>query len=359
MRLLDLISEYFLNEAGTYDNLDDLGKETADEIMKALGLSKDNIVKHAHDRRTDRDRIVVKSDEPRAKVFADLAKLGYKRERAIAGSTPGGYVAPNGVQIIHKPYSKSNSRGTAGLGNEMVFVSTINNLLAEKSPMDVVLRGDNKSTTIKGVTEVVHIGKEGEKQGWKGDAKLVTSNGSTNVSIKEDGKYRWESVIKRYREVFEAVMRKGMAGELPGLELKPDPDFINVLMMWDPDKNKPYGRIIVTDHPQLMDDFEDMAFGPDKAVLAQRSFTEEDFRVEGDSIVVDCTEVAESLDDFTEDHAPVLEFERNSSKASKNPDKDPNDIYGRGVGMRTTPYKHAKGGPRANQFIITYEDLMK
>lgn len=353
MKLLNLISEYFLNEAGTYEDLSPTAQEVAQEIMKALGLSKDEIGKHT------RNRIIVKSDRPRQEVFADLVNMGFERKKAIPGSTPGGFEAPNGIQIIHKPLSKSASRGNAGLDNEMVFVNGINNLLAQKSPMDVVLKGDNKSITIKDVTEVIHIGKEGEKQGWKGDAKLVQKNGSTNVSIKKDGKYRWESVIERYRDVFEAVMRKGMAGELEGLELKPSPDFVNVLMMWDPNKQKPYGRIIVTDHPTLMNDFEGMAFGPDEAVVAQRTFIERDISLEGTSIVVTCSKVADTLDDFDEGDVPVLEFERNASKASKNPNKDPNDIYGRGIGMRTTPYKHAKGGPRANQFIISYEDLMK
>ena len=359
MKLLDLITELFLTEAGTYDNLDDLGRETADEIMKAMGLSKDHIAKHAHDRKTDRDRIIVKSDEPRSKVFAALAKLGYKREQAIAGSTPGGYIAPNGVQVIHKPFDVSKSRGNAGVDTEMVFVNGINNFLKEKGPLDVVLTDGNKSVTVPKVSEVLHIGKEGESKGWKGDARLISKSGDKNVSIKEDGKYRWESVMKRYKEVFEAVMRKGMAGELPNLELKPSPTHINLLMMWDTEKDKSYGRIIVTDHPRLEADFEDMAFGPDKAIIAQRTFTEEDFTLQGDKVVVDCSRVAENLDDLDEGDAPVLEFERNASKASKNKDKDPNDIYGRGIGMRTTPYKYAKGGPRANQYIISYEELMK
>lgn len=352
--LLDLIAEHFLEEAnGPYEELSPAAQEVAQEIMKALGLSKDEIGKHA------RNRIIVKSDRPREEVFADLAKMGFERKRAITGSTPGGFEAENGIQIIHKPLSKSASRGNAGLDNEMRFVDGINNILKENGPLDVILQGDNKSITIPQVSEVLHIGKEGEKKGWKGDAKLVAKGKDVNVSIKKDGKYRWESVIERYRDVFEAVMRKGMAGELPGLELKPEPELVNVLMMWDPAKEKPYGRIIVTDHPQLEDDFEGMAFGPDNAVVAQRTFIETDFNLAGNKIIVDCSKVAETLDDFDENDAPVLEFERNASKASKNPDKDPNDIYGRGIGMRTTPYKHAKGGARANQYIISYDDLMK
>ena len=354
MNLLNLIAEYFLDEAtGTYEELSTDAKEVAQEIMKALSLSKEEIGKHA------RNRIIVKSDKPRAEIFSSLAKMGFERATNVVGSHPGGFRTPNGIEIIHKPISKGISRGNAGLDNEMEFVEGINNLLAQEGPLDVILKGSNKETTIKGVTEVVHIGKEGESKGWKGDAKLITSSGSTHISIKKDGKYRWESVIKRYRDVFEAVMRKGMEGKLPGLELKPEPEFPNVLMMWDPSKGKPYGRIIITDHPQLQDDFEGMAFGPDEAIVVQRTFTEKDFSLSGKAIQVQCSAVAETLDDFEEGDIPVLEFERNASKASKDPNKDPKDIYGRGIGMRTTPYKHAKGGEKSNQYIISYEDLTK
>lgn len=356
MKLLDLISEYFLNEVGgPYEQLSSVAKEVAQDIMKALDLSKEEIGKHA------RNRIIVRSDKPRAEIFKALEDMGFERDPDIVGSNPGGFRTENGIEIIHKPFSAEKSVGNAGIGNEMAFIDGIKSFLEQKRPLDVVLKGKNKSTTIKGVTEVVHIGKEGESKGWKGDARLIAGGKEVNISIKLDGGYRWESVIKRYRDVFETVLKKGLAGEIPNLELRPSTEKKNLLLMMNPNNNKAYGRIFITGHPDLEKDsssIHDMAFGPDNAIIVQRSFTEGDFSLSGNTLTVTCSKVLETVDDFEDDDFPVIEFERNASKASK-ADKDPNDVYGRGIVMRTRPAGQAKGTDKANYLYLDYNDVMK
>ena len=355
MKLLNLIAEHFLQEVGgPYEQLSAQAKEVAEDIMKALGLSKEEIGKHT------RNRIIVRSDKPRAEIFRALEDMGFERDPDIVGSNPGGFRAESGIEIIHKPLSDEKNVGNAGTGNELVFVDEIKKFLDQKRPLDVVLKGKNKSATFKGVTDVVHIGKEGESKGWKGDARLIANGKEVNVSIKLDGGYRWESVIKRYRDVFETVLKKGLAGEIPDLELRPSTKKKNLLLMMNPNNDKAYGRIFVTGHPDLAKgskSIEDMAFGPDEAIIAQRSFMESDFSLSGNTLTVACSKVFETVDDFDDDDFPVIEFERNASKASKS-DKDPNDVYGRGIVMRTRPAGQAKGGAKANYLYLDYKDVM-
>jgi len=339
--LLDLIAEHFLNEAKhPYEYLSATAKETAQDIMKALKIPKEEIGG------ATKNRVIVLSDKPRAEVFSSLEKMGYKRYEGTTyiGSSGGGFVSPTGVEIIHKSLAQSKTGG-AGIENEQIAYEQIDKAFVSANPLTIVFKGKNKSITYNKVTSVTHIGKEGESKGWKGDIALHTEEGAKHISIKKDGGYRWESVVKRFRTTYETFMNKAVAGEIPNLELIPHKDNPRLLIMTSP-SGKPYGRIFIKNHPDLepgSDTIYQMAFGPDHADIVQRTFTEGDFELKGNVLTITCTKVLEDENDLDPDDLPVIEFERNASKATKL-----DGIYQRGILMRTRPAGQAKGTSRAN-----------
>ena len=351
MMLLDLIAEHFIREAKKeLDYLSDTAKETAAELMAGLGIPKEELKAY------NKNRIIILSDKPRTEIFSQLEKLGYERidTTKFVGSSGGGYVAPNGVEIIHKPLGQSKTGG-AGVANENIVVDKVKDALVEQPNLTIIFKGKNKDLTYKDVTGIDHIGKEGESKGWKGDIKLITKDGEKHISIKKDGGYRWESVMKRFRPTFEAFMTKAMASEIDKLQLVPNEDNPKLLQMMDND-GRPYGRVFIENHPDLAsgsDTIYSMAFGPDHADIVQKTFTDSDFNLKGDTLVITASKNMTDISDFDEGDFPIVEFERNASKATK-----VEGMYGRGIVMRTRPIGQVTDGARANYLYLDYKDIM-
>lgn len=351
MMLLDLISEYFLGEAKKeFDYLSKEAQVVASTIMAGLGIPKEEIKAY------NKNRIIILSDRPRSEVFSELEKLGLTKidPSIFVGSSGGGYETEEGIQVIHKPLGQSKTGG-AGVDNEDIVVDKVKQALEEQPNLTVIFKGKNKDLTYKNVTGIEHIGKEGESKGWKGDIRLLTKDGEKHVSIKKDGGYRWESVMKRFRPTFEAFMKKAMAGEIKDLQLVPGEDNPKLLQMLDPN-GRAYGRVFIQNHPELASGssvIADMAFGPDHADIAQKTFTDGDFSLKGDVFAINTTKVMTDIKDFEEGDFPIVEFERNASKATK-----VEGMYGRGIVMRTRPIGQVKDGGRANYLYLDYKDIM-
>jgi len=355
--LENLISEVLgedikLDEAKKpYENLSNTAKETAEDIMKALNLTKDNI------KSSSKDRIIVLSDIPRSEVFKALEKLGYKKDTNIPGSSAGGYISPNGTQIISKSESLTKVGG-AGIENENIFVDNINRCIdkSDNNEITVIITGGSKTLTYKRVTKAKNIGKEGESKGWKGDALLDTTSGTKSISIKKDGPFRWESAMGRYKDLYDTFMEKAFNKKIPNLELTPDPENPKVLQMMNPKTNTPYGRIFITDVPSLNDQLEDLVFGKDKAIVIQKTFTDNDFMFNADKdiLTVNVTKIITSVDEIEENDKPVLEFERNASKATQT-----SGYRGRGIILRISPQERmTSASSRANNLKLTYNQAV-
>lgn len=322
-------------------------QEVGREIMSKLNLPEDEIASHS------KNRIIVLTDKPRKEVFSSLGDLGYERDPIIRGSSGGGYVTPNGIEIIHKPKTLTQLGG-AGVGNETFIYDKIKDALESSSPLDITFNSDKGPTLeYKNVTDVNHVGKEGEKLGWKGDISLETGSGLDFISIKEDGPYRWASVMGRYKEFYQKFITKAYKGDYPFLKLTPLESNPRVLQMMNPENDKPYGRIFILNHPQVEEDTYDMAFGQDHAQIVQRSFIDSDFKLDGDKLIIKCSRTMKSLKDFTDDDLPIIEFERNASKATAT-----EGPFNRGIVVRTGPKKRMKAATsRANNLILSYDEL--
>jgi len=313
-----------------------LGKE----LIKKLGLEDDEIKAHA------KNRIIVYTDRPRQEVFNSLKDLGYEKD-LIKGSSAGGFKTPEGIEIIHKAQT---SVGDAGLDNEDIVVRKIKERAELEGQMTVTFKGSNKSLEYKGVTGALGVGREsgGNK---KADIKLVTSTGDKGISIKKDGPFRWSSAMKTHGNIFHKIMGDAYEGKRDDLKLIPDKENPRVLIMMNPKNNLPYGRIHVINAPGL--DFETMAFGSDKVSVVQRTFEDDDFNFENGVLTITATKVYDKVDDFDDDDQPIIQFERNASKATKT------DGYtGRGITIRTVPVSVKKKiTSRANYLTIDYNDL--
>jgi hypothetical protein len=331
-----------------YESLSPKAKETAAEIIKALNLTTDNIKAHSS------NRIIILTDIPRSKIFQQLEELGYIRDITIPGSSAGGFRAPNSVEIIEKSKSLT-AVGGAGVENENIFTNNINKYASEDDPITVIIYPkEGETLKYENVIGARHVGKEGEKLGYKGDSVIITNRDSFPISIKKDGPFRWESAMTRYAYLYDKFMSKAYNDEIPNLKLLPDPLNPKVLQMINPDNNKPYGRIYVTDAPELENQLPELVFGKDKAMVVQKTFTDSDFRFQDDILTISSTKNIISLDDLKEKDLPVIEFERNASKATKL------DGYrGRGIVLRISPKGNMPGETsKANNLTLTYDQTM-
>tara|TARA_B100001778_G_C18554463_1_gene614602 strand:- start:321 stop:1433 length:1113 start_codon:yes stop_codon:yes gene_type:complete len=310
------------------------------ELIKKLGLEDDEIKAHA------KNRIIVYTDRPRQEVFNSLKDLGYEKD-LIRGSSAGGFKTPEGIEIIHKAQT---SVGDAGLDNEDIVVRKIKERAELEGQITVIFKGSNKSLEYKGVTGAVGVGREsgGNK---KADIKLLTSGGDKGISIKKDGPFRWSSAMKTHGDIFHKVMGDAYKGKRKDLKLIPDKENPRVLVMMNPKNNLPYGRIHVINAPGL--DFETMAFGSDKVSVVQRTFEDDDFKFDKGVLTITSTKVYIEVSDFDDDDKPIIQFERNASKASQR-----DGYIGRGITIRTVPISvKNKVTSRANNLTIDYNDL--
>jgi hypothetical protein len=357
-----LILENELNKLGTtidlnevkkdFSNLSSEAQKVGSFLMKKLNLPQDEIKSH------NKNRIIILTNTPRQEIFKNLEKLNYTKNQNIPGSSAGGYVSPEGVEVIHK--SKSLTQvGGAGVENENIFVNTINNYIDESTSNKINIKlipSSGKTITLKNITEAIHVGKEGEKKGWKGDAILKGSK-NYSISLKKEGPFRWASVMGDFKDFYLNFLEKASQKQIPNLTLKPDPENPKVLQMWNPTNKKPYGRIFITDVPLLKNSeyLNKQIFGNDESIIVQQSFSPDDFvfDTKTNTLNINIFKLITSLEEIDSNELPVLEFERNASKATSI-----KGLTGRGIILRLSPIERMlKASDKANNLILKYKDI--
>jgi len=323
-----------------FEYLSPEAQKLAKELIQKLGLEDDEIKAHS------KNRIIVYTDRKRQEVFKSLTDLGYQKD-TITGSSAGGFRTPEGIEIIHK---SQTSVGDAGLDNEDIVVRKIKERVDLEGPIKVIFKGTNKSLTYDSVIGSEGVGRDtGDNK--KADILVNTSGGQKPISIKKDGSFRWSSAMRSHGDLFHKIMGDAYNGKRDDLKLVPDDDNPRLLKMVNPKNDLPYGRIHVINAPGL--DFESMAFGSDKAAVVQRTFEDDDFKFDNGVLTVVCSKVYNQVSDFDAEDQPIIQFERNASKATKT------DGYtGRGITIRTVPISiKNKATNRANNLTIDYKDL--
>jgi hypothetical protein len=326
-----------------YEFLSSEAKKVADNIKQQLNLPDNEIMAHS------KNRIIVFTDRSRQDIFNELESLGYERDATIKGSSGGGFKTENGIEIIHKNIT---GMGSSGLENEDIFIDQINGIASKENPITIkIIPSKGPTLTYSNIVGAKGVGKEGESKGWKADAHLIdSSNKIYPISIKKDGGFRWSSAMKTHGDILLKILEKAEKGEIPNLELKPDESNPRVLNMVNSENNKNYGRVYIKNAPGL--DIKELAFGIDNADVVQRTFSLKDFTLEDDTLEITSTKNYKEESDFTPEDLPILQLERNASKATQL-----SGLTGRGITIRTVPISSISGGPRANTLIIDYNDL--
>jgi len=337
--------EFKLNERKhPFEYLNSTAQEVGKELIKQLNLEDSEIVAHS------KNRIIIFTDRKRQDIFKELANLGYEKG-TIRGSSGGGFRTLEGVEIIHKNIT---SPGNAGLDNEYIVVSKINEYIAEVGELTVIIKalGNGVEVKYEGITGAKDVGKAtGDNK--KADILLLTKGADLPISIKKDGQFRWSSAMRTHGDVFHKVIGGAFKGERDDLKLIPDEDNPRVLRMMNPKNNLPYGRVFVTNVPGV--GLKEMAFGSDNSKIIQRTFSDSDFSIEGNTLTIKATNLYLNVEDFEDKDQPIIQFERNSSKATS---QDPEKYTGRGITIRTVPISVIpKPGSKANTLTVDWNDI--
>lgn len=343
-RDIAILKEIFnvgLYEALSYDNLSPEAQEQAKAISGEFNIPLEDI--KAYGTRSN-NRIVVYADVNRRKFFEELEEFGFERDTSIKGSSQGG-VRKGDVEVIHKPKTVQKFGG-AGKENESIFIDTLNSLIAETdTPVDITITDGTRKVRVENIDKVEDASARGAKEYSKSDADLLAAGEvRLGVSIKKDGAIRWESLKTRFREVYNIFIEKAVNGQIPDLMLASREDAEDKYYMQNAE-GKNYSRVFIKDFPKDFD--EEIVFGKDKVVVAERDFSSSDFSKNGDEIIIRVTNLYENLDQIAEDgKLPIMAFAHHVGKKY-------------GIEMRAFMEKALpQEGGKANTLTISYNDLM-
>lgn len=278
-----------------------------------------------------------KSDKPEEKsnLIGAFRNATNARNIRIIGQLNGQETAISISAIYKSSNLGGQGAGGAGVSNEKELVDAINSFIEqnENNPIDVkFIDKDNKEIFISGVKKASGMGTTGSKIGLKGDVSLTTSDGEQNISVKKDGPYWWSSERKNFNNLLSKFIDGGQKGEIPKLEIKPNPLQPKVLDMLDPEDGRRYGRVFILNYPGIEENLENITFGPDKAKIVQRSFSSTDYSFEDGVLTIKTTRNLNDKSDLQPDDMPVISLARHE-----------NQKYG--IDFRTIPLKQAKLEP--------------
>jgi len=216
-----------------------------------------------------------------------------------------------------KPGEKQGT-GAPGLGNEDVFVNEINKFL-EDGPKDVKIVAGDKTLVFNDVTQVMGTGlSTGDYS--KSDANFYDGDKDLGgVSLKKDNAIYWESADVRFKDEVKNLVDAIISGKLgdevsyvPLKDAKGNPDPV-VIKMYNKKEDKPIAGVIVDDLPET--EVEQVIFGNDNVPVVIKTYRPSDFKLEGDTIVVNATKIYQTLDDVEKDNAlPVLNIRHDKTR---------------------------------------------
>jgi hypothetical protein len=300
----NIITEDMLTESDAEEGIDIIKKET--------GLEDDKFIKVSSS--------IYKILVPRSERYKYVTKLndldGFEYDPNMAGSSIGG-IKYKGAKFLFKP-SGAQGRASAGTENEDIIANELNNLLAD-GPKDVLFVAPNKSYLTKNVKEVTTVGYD-VAGGKKADIVLKGTR-DYPVSIKKDNAGFWESSDSRYKDVVAKLSEKIKKGDFaPELVFKPFVDKLGyekkgINTMYNDVTNEPVTGVIVTNLPSK--DEESIIFGSDNAVVVYRTYSPNDFELDGNTIKVKVSKIIEDLADVEEFNLePVLNIRHDSTRTA-------------------------------------------
>jgi len=293
-------------------------------------------------------------------TFIDIIKKTFGPETDITTLGPRQGQNPSGkfpmFQFDTEEFGQVNmlasfsAPGGAGKSNEAVFIETLNNLIVQAGEeAKIVIKSPEHTETFNNVTQVEDSSKTGAGKGDKSDAQFL-SNGKvvSNISLKQDGGFRWASVASNFPDFIKTFQEKAFAGQIDGFELIPNPDVKGKYLMSNSNTGERVTKVIIPDFINEKDQISSFVFGPEtpKVIVVSRSWKEDDFKLEGDTITVQASHIYKDLDDIEKGGiSPVFTIAQHQNKPI-------------GLDYRIYPANMAKIGPRAKGIELSINDII-
>jgi hypothetical protein len=240
--------------------------------------------------------------------------------------------------------------GGAGKSNEAIFIDTLNKLIEEaRGTATIKLQSPEYTETFSSIDKVVDSSKTGAGKGDKSDAQFISGNTvEANISLKQDGGFRWASVASNFPDFIKTFQTKAIAGEIPGLELRPNPEVPGRYLMYGSETGERLGKIVIPDFIEGDEQANTFIFGPEepKVIIVGRTWKESDFSLSGDTITVQATHIYKTLEDVVDAGiAPVFTIAQHQNKPI-------------GLDYRIYPANMAKIGPKASGLELSVKDVI-
>jgi hypothetical protein len=237
--------------------------------------------------------------------------------------------------------------GGAGKSNEAKFIDTLNKLIEEAGGTATIkITSPEYTETFSSINQVVDSSKTGAGKGDKSDAQFISGNSvKANISLKQDGGFRWASVASVYKDFIQKFIQKASAKQLEKVSLETNPNSPGKYLMFDPTTNTRVSKVIIPDFP--MKDIENWVFGPEtpKVIVVGRTWKESDFSLSGDTITVQASHIYKDLADLETDKMdPVFYIAQHVGTST-------------GLDFRIVPSK--MGNISANARELSYNEVIK
>ena len=295
-----------------------------------------------------------------AKVFVDIVKKTFGEDTDVKVLEPRQGSNPSGkfpmFQFDTDDFGQVNmlasfsAPGGAGKTNEAVFIETLNKLIAEAGESaKIIINSPEYTETFDNVTLVEDSSKTGAGKGDKSDAQFL-SDGKVvaNISLKQDGGFRWASVASNYPDFIKTFQEKAFTGEIDGFELKPNPEIKGKYLMYNSKTGDRVTKVVIPDFIEGNDEIETFVFGPEdpKVIVVSRSWKESDFKLDGDTITIQATHIYKSIDDIEKGGiAPVFTIAQHQNKPI-------------GLDYRIYPENMTKIGSRSRGIELSVSDII-
>lgn len=295
-----------------------------------------------------------------SKVFVDIVKKTFGEDTDIKVLEPRQGSNPSGkfpmLQFDTEDFGQVNmlvsfsAPGGAGKTNEAVFIETLNKLITEAGESaKIVINSSDYTETFDNITQVEDSSKTGAGKGDKSDAQFL-SDGKViaNISLKQDGGFRWASVSSTFPDFIKTFQEKAFAGEIDGFELKPNPEIKGKYLMYNSKTGDRVTKVVIPDFIEDNDQIESFVFGPEnpKVIVVSRSWKESDFKLDEDTITVQATHIYKSIDDIEKGGiAPVFTIAQHQNKPI-------------GLDYRIYPENMTKIGPRSRGIELSVSDII-